>query len=104
MLALAEAIRRRDGVVAAETFVADWLHRRPSVQGLQYLIDLHLAEAEPSARDDLTLLKGIIGVLAEQQQGYVCGQCGFRVRSLHWQCPGCKRWNSIRPLPGGVVD
>ncbi len=104
MLALAETIRRRDGVAAAETFVADWLHRRPSVQGLQYLIDLHLAEAEPSARDDLSLLKGIIGVLAEQQQGYVCGQCGFRVRSLHWQCPGCKRWNSIRPLPGGAVD
>jgi lipopolysaccharide biosynthesis regulator YciM len=104
MLALAEATRRRDGVPAAETFVARWLHRQPSVQGLQYLIDLHLAETEPSARDDLTLLKGIIGVLAEQQQGYVCGQCGFRVRALHWQCPGCKRWNTVRPLPGGVID
>ncbi len=104
MLALADSVRRRDGVDAAETFVAEWLHRRPSVQGLQYLIDLHLAEAEPSAQGDLQLLKGIIGVLAEQQQGYVCSQCGFRVKLLHWQCPGCKRWNTVRPLPGGAVD
>jgi len=104
MLTLAETIKNRQGIGAAEEFVAEWLHREPSVHGLQCLIDLHLAEAGPSAKDDLILLRGIIGALTEQQRGYICRQCGFKGKSLHWQCPGCKRWNAMKPFFGGALD
>jgi lipopolysaccharide biosynthesis regulator YciM len=50
-------------------------------------------------REDLRLLKGIIGALREQHLGYVCSQCGFKGRTMHWLCPGCKRWNTIHPVP-----
>ncbi|HSR62973.1 MAG TPA: hypothetical protein VLN56_06175, partial [Gammaproteobacteria bacterium] len=26
--------------------------------------------------------------------------CGFDAKLLHWQCPGCKTWNSIKPIHG----
>jgi lipopolysaccharide biosynthesis regulator YciM len=97
MLALADVIRQRDGIKATEEFVIDWLRRQPSVHGLQRLIDLNLAEADAAHLPDLRILQGIIERLMEQQRGYVCVQCGFRGKTLHWQCPGCHRWNAVKP-------
>jgi lipopolysaccharide assembly protein B len=98
MLALADIVKNRDGVDAAEDFVATWLRKQPSVHGLHRLIQLNIADADAATRADLVLLCGIIERLMEQQSGYSCQQCGFRGKTLHWQCPGCQRWNTIKPL------
>ncbi|MEK7840171.1 MAG: lipopolysaccharide assembly protein LapB [Pseudomonadota bacterium] len=97
-LILAGIIRARDGRKAAEHFVIDWLRRRPNVHGLHELISLNLEEVQGQTHQDLMLLKGIIESLREQHQGYVCEQCGFKARKLHWLCPGCNRWNTVRAL------
>jgi len=99
MLTLVDLIKERDGMDAAEAFVVKWLRRNPSVQGLKRLIEIHLLQAEGSARGDMELLLGIIDKLGEQYQGYACSHCGFRGRSLYWSCPGCNRWNTVRPVP-----
>jgi lipopolysaccharide biosynthesis regulator YciM len=31
---------------------------------------------------------------------YRCGYCGFSARTLYWQCPGCKKWGTIKPIYG----
>lgn len=98
MLELADIIKVRDGLDAAEKYVASWLRRNPSVQGLEKLIELNMLQSEGTARDDLLLLKGIIENLGEQLHGYLCQQCGFRGTSLHWLCPGCSHWNTIKPI------
>ena len=98
MLAMADIIRHREGLEAAENFVAMWLRIQPSVHGLYRLIELNLSTADSAHRSDLALLHGIIERLVAQQRGYVCLQCGFRGSSLHWQCPGCQRWNSLKPV------
>jgi lipopolysaccharide biosynthesis regulator YciM len=97
MLGRADLIETEQGNRVAQRFVVDWLRRHASVHGLYRLIELKLAEAEPAARTDLELLRGMIGRLLEGQSGYVCSQCGFAGKTLHWQCPGCKGWNTIRP-------
>jgi lipopolysaccharide biosynthesis regulator YciM len=97
-LTFAEIIRDRDGVGAAEKFVVNWLRRRPNVHGLHQLIMLNLAETVGGARDDLMLLKGIIEELRDQHLGYACVHCGFKGKTLHWLCPGCSRWNTIKPV------
>ena len=97
-LTFSDIIRNREGVEAAEKFVVDWLRRRPNVHGLHQLLELNLAEADGPARDDLILLRGIIEELRAQHLGYACGQCGFKGKSLHWICPSCNRWNTIKPV------
>ncbi len=98
MLALADIVKNRDGVDAAEDFVAAWLRKQPSVHGLHRLIELNMVEADAATRSDLVLLCGIIERLMEQQRGYICQQCGFRGKILYWQCPGCQHWNTVKPL------
>ncbi len=98
VLNFASVVKSRDGVQAAENFVVEWLRRKPNVHGLHELIELNLEEAQGSAKDDLRLLKGIIGELREQHQGYACQECGFKGKSLYWLCPSCNRWNTIKPI------
>ncbi|MHB1585963.1 MAG: lipopolysaccharide assembly protein LapB [Acidiferrobacteraceae bacterium] len=101
MLELAGIIERRDGPKAAEEFLLSWQHRRPSVPGLLRLIRLNLAHAEDNERkQDLTILHGLVARLAEARKGYTCCECGFSSRSLYWHCPGCQRWNTVKPVGG----
>ncbi len=97
-LVFSDVIASREGVDAAEKFIVEWLRRAPDVHGLNKLLELNLVKARESARTDLLLLKGIIEELRGQHLGYACAQCGFRGKSLHWLCPGCNRWNTIKPV------
>ncbi len=97
-LTFADVIHHREGVDAAEKFIVEWLRHAPNVHGLDKLLELNLVKASDSARNDLMLLKGIIAELRGQHLGYACGQCGFKGKSLHWLCPSCNRWNTIKPV------
>ncbi|MEO0365357.1 MAG: hypothetical protein AAF265_07670 [Pseudomonadota bacterium] len=43
-------------------------------------------------------LRGAMAKLAETTPRYRCHQCGFSSRQLLWQCPGCRSWESFRPI------
>jgi lipopolysaccharide biosynthesis regulator YciM len=100
VLALAEIISREKGDQEAAEFIAGELAKRPSVRGLSRFIDLSLSGTVGNAHDNLLILKSIIDQLLENKPVYKCSNCGFNGKSLHWQCPGCKQWNSIRPIHG----
>jgi lipopolysaccharide biosynthesis regulator YciM len=38
--------------------------------------------------------------LLENKPVYQCLGCGFYGKMLHWQCPSCKQWNTIKPIHG----
>jgi lipopolysaccharide biosynthesis regulator YciM len=98
ILTFADIIKNREGIEVAEKFVVESLRRKPSVHGLHRLIELNLVEAKGSSKDDLMLLRSIIEELREQHQGYACQQCGFKGKSLHWLCPSCNSWSTIKPV------
>lgn len=99
MLAMADLLVEREGSKSAQAFVADWLRRHPSPGGLQRLVALKLADAPADAqRRDLEVLMGIIEDLLRRQPTYACVQCGFEAKTLHWQCPSCKRWATVKPF------
>ncbi|MCB1745891.1 MAG: lipopolysaccharide assembly protein LapB [Gammaproteobacteria bacterium] len=73
---------------------------RPTVRGIDRLVDYALAGASGEARENLLLLKKLTNALIANKASYTCSNCGFRGRSLHWQCPSCQSWNTIKPLHG----
>ncbi|MCI0400156.1 MAG: lipopolysaccharide assembly protein LapB [Gammaproteobacteria bacterium] len=99
-LALAELIAERHGEGQAIAFITDELRRRPSVRGVNRLIKYALAHAEGATRDNLLMIKDLTGKLLESKATYKCNHCGFAGKSLHWQCPSCKYWNSAKPIHG----
>ncbi len=100
VLALAELIQHAEGRPAAVEFISAQLRRRPSVKGLAQLIGLNLSDSSGAARDNLLILQDLTSKLLEGKPVYRCNQCGFGTRYLHWQCPSCKSWNSVKPIHG----
>ncbi len=100
LLAFAELLRDQHREQDAEVFVAAHLNKQPTLPGLACLVDLYLAGSEGRVREYFLVLNAAIKKLLHQQPLYQCGQCGFSGKSLHWQCPGCKKWSTLKPVHG----
>jgi lipopolysaccharide biosynthesis regulator YciM len=104
LLGLAYVLRQRgDDHEASERIVAS-LRERPSVRGLDHLIELHLENSQGAARENLLILKELTRRLLEEKPTYRCGNCGFKAKTLKWHCPTCKEWASIRPIQGIIGE
>ncbi|MGB5305695.1 MAG: lipopolysaccharide assembly protein LapB [Gammaproteobacteria bacterium] len=104
VLALADILAEVKGSDAAADFIAGKLRKRPSVRGLSRFIDFSLARSEGAAHANLLILKNMTDQLLENKPVYTCGDCGFFGKALHWQCPGCKHWNTVKPIHGVEGD
>ncbi len=100
ILMLAELRRELQGIDAAKQCIVVELKQRPTVRGIDRLIAYSLDSARGEAHESLSLLKEVTNRLIEQKLNYMCGTCGFKGRSLHWHCPSCKSWNSVKPIHG----
>jgi len=103
MLSLSELIKEEKGEKEATQFIIEQLRQRPSVRGLERLVDYNLQNAEGAARDNLQILNDLIKKLLTMRTFYKCISCGFEVKSLHWHCPSCKHWDTVKPLQD-IVD
>jgi len=104
LLGLADLLRQRGNEREASERIVKSLSERPSVRGLDHLIELHLADSEGVARENLLILKRLTRRLLEEKLPYRCGKCGFKVKVLQWHCPTCKEWASIRPVQGVIGE
>jgi lipopolysaccharide biosynthesis regulator YciM len=100
MLCLAELLSEREGDSKAAEFIAAYLERKPSLRGMDRLIDLSLLHITDPARDKLEALKNVTSQLLVNNPVYKCEVCGFHGKTLHWHCPSCKQWNTIKPIQG----
>ena len=74
------------------------LARSPSLRSLAKYLDLRLAGCRTNEQETLVVLKKFAERLQKGRPAYLCGECGFAGKTLHWQCPGCKCWDTVRPL------
>ena len=98
VLILADRIRKRMGDKLAAGFVADYVRRYPSLTGLFLFVNLYISSAEGRAKEDLHIVQNLMKKILSHRHDYQCTSCGFSGNSLHWQCPGCKQWGTIRPI------
>ena len=97
VLILSEQIRQWKGDKVAANFVAEYVRHHPSIGGVHRLLELHLPTADSKAKRDLSVLHNLTAKLLKDHAAYQCQQCGFEVNKLHWQCPSCKQWSTIKP-------
>ncbi|MCE3027602.1 lipopolysaccharide assembly protein LapB [Salinicola sp. DM10] len=96
----ADALHQRQGAEIACAFVSDQLRDHPSLRGVDYLMDLYLADSDPGERDRLELLKQHTHQLLSVRPRYRCQRCGFAAEQLNWQCPSCHSWGTSKPITG----
>ena len=100
VLALAKSIREAQGDEAVAKFIASHLKKNPTIRGLTQLIDLHIDNTQGIARENLAILRSFAEALVADKPAYRCQSCGFDGKRMHWQCPVCHDWASIKPIFG----
>ena len=100
LLTLTELIAEYESEDVAINFIFQELRNRPTVQGVDKLVEYTLNKSEGVTYDYLSAIKQLTAKLIEKKPTYKCSNCGFDAKMLHWQCPGCKHWESIQPIFG----
>lgn len=100
IIAISDHIKKQEGNQAAINFITEQIKKSPSLRGLDSLLELYLTISEGDVKDKLLLLKNLVTILLAEKPAYRCNECGFSASSLYWHCPGCKNWNSVRPIYG----
>lgn len=99
LLVRADVLGEEQGLAEAEQLLADKLVERPSMALLQRLLKIDAGREDHSALiGKLTVASEVIQRAIDRNPSYRCQRCGFGARTLHWQCPSCKSWSSVKPV------
>lgn len=99
LLALVESVERSSSRPAAIDLLRQELEVRPSMRGLLRLVELAGYE-KGMTTDEGRLVSRIGHLILANRPIYRCVNCGFDGRQLHWLCPSCKQWETVRPIQG----
>lgn len=94
-LLLADMIEADDPMAAA-SYLADYLRRTPSLQGLIRLVELQCGVVDVKDEHFLHNVRDQLTQLIAERSTYQCTQCGFHAKTLHWQCPSCRSWSTVK--------
>lgn len=95
-LTMVELIRQTEGDQAAAVFLSEQISAHPSLQGVLKLIEINESLPDAQAGNMLYKVKEHIQRLLAERPSYQCTKCGFVASTMHWQCPSCRSWSTIR--------
>ncbi|WP_457669023.1 lipopolysaccharide assembly protein LapB [Thiolapillus sp.] len=95
-LAITQIITETEDETAARVFLSKEMHLHPTLKGLLRLIELNASLPDIQAEQMLLSMKTHVEQLLAERPAYQCRKCGFMANTLHWQCPSCRSWGSIR--------
>lgn len=102
VLVLANMYKNNEGIEFAEKFVEKQLIEKPSVRGLDLLLKINLEKNNNSIAEvtKFEILEQLVNKLLDKKPNHRCRKCGFGAKKMHWQCPSCKSWGSLKPIYG----
>lgn len=100
MLAMTRMLLRDYGDEKAIDFLATQLEKYPTLKGLNVLMDLQIRFQKEAAGSELDIIRRLSEKMLDAKPVYQCDSCGFSGRKMHWQCPGCQSWQTIKPVLG----
>lgn len=97
VLTAARMLKEYEGEDVAMAFLSNEVNVRPSLRGVQYLLELNQVQLNDK-KGYLAVVKSSLDKLLENKPVYRCSHCGFTGVDMHWCCPSCKTWSSIKPI------
>ena len=91
-------LQKYQGTENAIALIESHLEESPSALGLKRYLELSIVNVKPEQKNYMEKLLIIVNGLIQQTMAYRCEQCGFSARAIHWQCPSCNAWGSVKPL------
>lgn len=100
-LAKVKLLANQESVSSASEFLLQQLQKSPTMRGFHTLLGLYIQTPALLIKDgSLSLLQKLVEAQLLQRPKYRCSSCGFSGRKVHWLCPSCKTWGSMKPIKG----
>lgn len=93
---LYEQLKEHRGVERAASYLRQAVSEQPSLASVTRYIEVERETAGGLAQASLATVEDLLRQLERDEPGYQCTQCGFQGQQLHWLCPGCKSWGSVK--------
>ncbi len=93
-------IAKLDGQDEADKFFKQQILKRPSLKGLRDWAQDELKKSKAGEKEKIAVIIDMLDSVVEDKPGYVCSSCGFKAKSLYWQCPSCCNWDSMITVIG----
>ncbi|MGC3872840.1 lipopolysaccharide assembly protein LapB [Halomonas sp. GXIMD04776] len=100
VIMIAQSLARRGDRAGATAFAVEQINANPSLRGIDYLMELYLLDREVPQYEHIALLQQHIAKRLEAQPRFRCHRCGFSGMQLHWHCPRCRSWGTVKPING----
>lgn len=100
VLTLADELERQEGDDSVVAFLLEYVSAYADLASLERLLRIYDSRLEDGTETHATYdaVLAVVDHLRARQPDHQCERCGFVARRLHWQCPSCKHWGSIKPV------
>ena len=100
LIMLTEIIARNKSQSEALSLISDKLSSHPTVIGVDHLINYIIPKSDGEIKKHLSTIKELTTRLLDKRSVYKCNICGYEAIHIHWHCPSCKKWNTVKPVQG----
>lgn len=85
----------------AELMLLNFLKEKPNLKLFSSFMNLRSKDnPNAEASDVIMQLKALIDAQIASNAHYSCSKCGFESSMMFWQCPSCRRWDTMRAKRG----
>ncbi|HFD32650.1 MAG TPA: tetratricopeptide repeat protein [Gammaproteobacteria bacterium] len=79
-------------------YIEQTLEKTPTLSLLSEYLQLSLDDLGAENKKYNTKIINALTQINRKNASYKCVSCGLGVHALHWQCPSCANWSTIKPL------
>lgn len=97
LLALVSSMEAEGRGESALEYLVDKLGKLPSLEALNYLFAMDKMSLDISPELGNQIVE-IVRRESGKRAAFRCVSCGFSGSQMHWSCPSCKSWQSIKPV------
>lgn len=100
MVELVRTVELLSGNDDAQAQLMSFTKIKSNLKLFSELLDLRSHKADSVANESILQIKSLLDAEISLNNKYVCPHCGFESKILFWNCPSCRRWESMKPKKG----
>ncbi len=100
MCELVKTVEQQSGYEDAEALLLSYTKTKSNMKLFSALLELRSHGADAASNESIMQIKSLLDAQIAINNKYCCPNCGFESKILFWQCPSCRRWESLKPKTG----
>ncbi|MDD6205262.1 hypothetical protein [Succinivibrio sp.] len=95
-----KCVEQNSGVDDALAHIQNIISAKPNLKLLSEYLELNSKKDPVTSHESILKIKSVFDAQIARNNRYVCKNCGFESRIQFYQCPSCRKWDSLKTKTG----